>query len=221
LHLGDEGLFRVPIQGAPDTVAHDDAVVAAEQGCLLGQLEGHAEMAPEAQEIGRTLAPFLGPGLVGVVEVTAEEPQFLHASRQRIGNGVGDGGVEEIVSEGGDHGLNREPHRLRVFGIGGTGDDRGGVAAEHVPVGLDPLRLCPQIVHHPELVVAQEVAPEVDRPYFLPGRVAAINANLLPVGEAADAQADDGDDLRARLQAVGWIHGSPAASGHIERLRRR
>ena len=174
----------------------------------MGNVEGHPEVPGQPQEVGRALSALLGPGLVRVVEVAAVQPHGLDADHHGPAQGIGHGRVQEVIPKGLDNLLDGEADGGGEFRVGRASDDGSRVLAQEVAVAGKVLRLRPQVIHDPELVVAVDEAAKVDRPDLIPVGLTAVQADLFPVGQAGDAQANQGDGLRARLQAVGWVHGA-------------
>lgn len=187
-------------------------MVRTQERRARGNAERHAEVPSESEEVRATLTPLFRPGLVRVVEITAEQPQLLHARHHGPRHGIGHGRVEEVVLEFVHDLLEGELHGHGVFRVGRRGDDGLVVAAEQIPVFGEACGLDAQVVHDPQFVVAEHGDPEVDGPDFLPGEFASEAAHLLHEGRMAGPEAHQGDGLGARLEAVGWIrHHHPRA----------
>ncbi len=196
-------MLRVTVQGPPDFLPDELGVIGPKERRLRRDLERHAEVAGQTEEIGRALAPFLRPRLIGIVEIAAVEPHLLDADHHGPGNGIGHGGVEEVIPEKLADLLDGVAKRGGEFRIRRAGDNRPRMLAEHIAITRQARGLLPEIIHDPEFVVAVDGPAEVHGPDFVIHRLAGVNAYLLAIGHAAHPKADQSDNLRSRGQTIG------------------
>ena len=172
----------------------------------MGDLEAHAEVAGEPEQIRRALPALLGARLIRIVEVAAVEPHLLHARHHGVGERVGDGGVQEVIADCIDGLLDREGDRHGKLGIGRTRDDGAVVPAEEFPVGRKGFLLHAEVVHDPELVVREELAAEVHGPDLFPRDRRALHTDHFPIGHPGHPEPEEDYTLGTRLEAIGWVH---------------
>lgn len=199
-------MLRVAVERPANVVSDTFTMVRPHEGGRRGNFELHAEMPGEAEEVRGALPALLGSRLIGVVEVTAEQPKLFHLRHHGIGNRIGHGGVQEVVSDGLERFRDGEGHGHRVLRVGRTRDDGPIMAPERVPIGGEAFCLVPEVVHHPEFVVSEHAHPEVDGPGLFPLHLAGIRADGFHQLRVAGPEADEGHGSGARLQAVGWVH---------------